>query len=191
MSHGDHLVEAKQEEQIARSYDERAGETYLVSGGSGDYTFYIETAEEQAERHRAHANAHLAAADTLAEDEAAACSGAPEEARTSCPLMGPAELVGVSEIPDGVRIVLDTPDVALVQRSVGCHVGHAAFLHYEGMDTCVFYLQEIQVDVRETKDARTELFITSDDSGVVEEIRNRTTRAWRSSTRLDDEITHR
>jgi hypothetical protein len=77
----------------------------------------------------------------------------------------------VDEIADGIRIVLATAESDRVRSSTDCHLGHAAFAGFEGMDTCIFYMEGIRVDVLDTDEGTTELLVTSTESEVVEEIR--------------------
>lgn len=141
----------------------------------------------QAIEYQHHAQAHREAAEALRTDEVATCQSAPDEARATCPLTGDLPIEEIREIPNGVEIRFGAgADPALIESSVACHRAHAAYLGFEGMDDCPFYLRDISVNTTQVEGVPV-LQITSTDPDVANQIRQRTlgtdgtTAAWQRS----------
>jgi hypothetical protein len=106
----------------------------------------------RADRLRAHAKAHEAAAAALERFESEACQGIPAVERSACPLLGP--VASVENLPKGIRLRLAVPaSRASVVARMRCHLAFARTRAFEQPITCPLYLKGLQIDPGPTPEA--------------------------------------
>jgi hypothetical protein len=172
-----HRQEADRERQIARTLEREAAhrpwEVDPSYSPDRDRAMGYQPANDrmdEAERRRAHAAAHAAAASRLERFEAEACAGVDPLERAACPLLGPVS--SIRDIRGGVRIELtaDTP-VAALAASMRCH---HAFARARGFTpeaaSCPLYMSGIQI--RRSADGAA-LEILGSTTAMVAEVRRR------------------
>ena len=172
--HRQHAAEerAKADVHSAR-YDPNAGEE-VGTGGPFGYGFGVSVynptghhATEAAE-HRAHAEAHEAAAAALEKFEDEACKELPPKTRAVCPLLG--QIDDATNVSDGVAIT-PSPSVnreALVAH-MRCHLAYAATAGFEGMDSCPLYVKGVTLE-----DDGSKLVLHAADAASVKAVQSRT-----------------
>lgn len=99
----------------------------------------------QAQKHRKHADVHLAAAAALRSAEEEACTSIAPESRSWCPLLGP--IVATENTSDGVRIsIKEGTNVEEMLARARCHIAYGNTQGREGMDRCPLYVKGVQVE---------------------------------------------
>ena len=141
---------AAEAEQHEAKYDPNARSTSAVAVHGSELGFEAtafnptDVHNIQAEKHRKHADDHLAAAADLRRAEEDACKSIAPETRSWCPLLGP--VVAAENTPSGVRIsVREGTDMGAMVARIRCHVAHANTQGREGMDRCPLYVRGVQV----------------------------------------------
>ncbi len=147
-----HRQQAEQERQAARDLEREAAQRPWdvdpSHNADRDRNMGFEPANDrmdEAERRRAHARAHAAAAASLERFEAEACAGVDPQERAACPLLGP--VTDFRDIHGGVRVELaaGTPVAALV-ANMRCH---HAFARTHGFSpeaaSCPLYIPGIRI----------------------------------------------
>jgi hypothetical protein len=143
--------EAEKAEEHATKYDPNApGAVDAEVAAGSDFGFEgadfnpTEVHNMQAEKHRKHADDHLAAAEALRRAEEDACGSITPASRSWCPLLGP--VVASENTPDGVHISLrEGTDVDEMIARVRCHTAFANTQGRKGMDRCPLYVRGVQV----------------------------------------------
>lgn len=121
----------------------------------------------EAEKHKAHAKQHEAAAANLEHFEQAECKEFSASTRASCPLLGPAE--DIRDIDGGVVIRFATSvRVDAVVAHMKCHLAYARVQGFPGASTCPLYLPGLRVRLGA---APSTVEITIGEQGRVEELR--------------------
>ncbi len=141
----------KKADEHAEKYDPNApGSRYSEVHSGSDFAFEgtefnpTEVHNIQARKHRRHAEAHLAAAETLRNAEEKACASIAPESRSWCPLLGP--IASSENTPNGVRITLkEGTNVEEMVARVGCHIAYGNTQGREGMDRCPLYIEGVEV----------------------------------------------
>jgi hypothetical protein len=122
----------------------------------------------EADKHRAHARQHEAAAKTLERFEAAECGALPEGTRAACPLLGP--VTKIDDVPRGVRVsFVEGTRVDAVVAHMRCHYAYARSHGFDARVTCPLYMPGIQI--RRAGDLSVEL--RASDARRVDELRTR------------------
>jgi hypothetical protein len=172
-----HRQEAERERQAARTLEREAAERPWEVDPSydpdRDRALGYEPANDrmdEAERRRAHAAAHAAAAAQLERFESEACAGVDRRERAACPLLGP--VTSIRDIRGGVRIELTpgTPMAALA-ASMRCH---HAFARARGFSpeaaSCPLYMSGIRIGLSADGEA---LEILGSSTATIAEVRKR------------------
>jgi hypothetical protein len=172
-----HRLEAERERQAARDLEREAAQRPWELDPSynpdRDRAMGREPANDrwdEAERRRAHARTHAAAAASLERFESDACAGVEPRERAACPLLGP--VTAFRDIRGGVRVELapGTPVASLV-ASMSCH---HAFARARGFSpeaaACPLYIPGIRL--RQSVDGQA-VEILGSTLGTAEEIRKR------------------
>jgi hypothetical protein len=158
MSAGEHKQEAEHEREAAHLSE--AGFSANASRPSpfrdptehaaGDYLYSIpiynptEGRLADAERHRAHARQHEAAARSLEEFEQVECKDFPPATRAACPLLGPA--TAIDDIPGGVRVTFAPGTrVDAVVAHMRCHYAYARARAFAEAVSCPLYIRGIEI----------------------------------------------
>lgn len=117
----------------------------------------------EAEKHRALARRHEAAARYLEENEEAECRGVPRAARAACPLLGAVDRV--EDVRGGIRFSFSaaTPVEAVLAR-MRCHYAYQQARAFAGSESCPLYGRA--VDIRRGLDPLAIEITTSDSSAV-------------------------
>jgi hypothetical protein len=90
-----------------------------------------------------HAREHERAAAELERFEEAECRELPAASRAACPLLH--DVVGISDIPGGVRIVFaDAVAVPDVVAHIRCHLAYARARAYAGAEDCPLYVRGVE-----------------------------------------------
>jgi len=173
----EHRREAERERQVARQLEREAAQRPWENDPSynpdRDRAMGHEPANDrmdEAERRRAHARAHAAAADSLERFESQECAGVDAPERASCPLLGPVS--AIRDIRGGVRVELvpGTPVAGLV-AAMRCH---HAFARARGFSpeaaSCPLYMPAIRI--RRSVDG-TAVEILGSTPASVDEVRKR------------------
>lgn len=154
MSAAEHREHAAAERDEAQAHEDRydpnaSGE--ISTGGPFGYAYGVSVYNptghhtKEAAEHRAHAEAHQAAAQALEQFEHEACKDLPPETRTLCPLLG--QISSADDTPQGV-VITPEPDVnrdALLAH-MRCHLAYAATVGFEGMDACPLYVEGVTIE---------------------------------------------
>ena len=99
---------------------------------------------DAADKHRAHARQHEAAAHQLETFEEMQCKDFPPATRAACPLLGPA--VALDNIPSGVKITFaPTVRVDAVVAHMRCHLAYARTQGFPTESSCPLYLKGVDV----------------------------------------------
>jgi hypothetical protein len=97
-----------------------------------------------AEKHRAHARQHEAAARDLERFEEAECRNFPPATRAACPLLSPT--VAIEDIPGGVRVKLvPGTRVDAVVAHMRCHYAYARSHGFETSAGCPLYIRGLVI----------------------------------------------
>ncbi|HVZ72881.1 MAG TPA: hypothetical protein VHJ20_10945 [Polyangia bacterium] len=122
----------------------------------------------EADKHRAHAREHEAAAQALERFEQAECREFPERTRAACPLLGP--VARIDDIDHGVRVTF-TPKtrVDAVYAHMRCHYAYARSRAFDARVGCPLYMPGI--DIRRAGALGVDL--VAKDGRRVDELRNR------------------
>jgi len=148
-------MSAKSHEEVAAQQAQKADEAsksrYAEVLAGSDFAFQgtefdpSDTNNIQAQKHRKHAEAHMAAAAELREAEEEACASVAPESRSWCPLLGPIE--ATEDTSDGVRILIkESTNVEEMVARVQCHIAHANTVGRKGMDRCPLYVEGVEVE---------------------------------------------
>lgn len=90
------------------------------------------------------AEAHLAAARTLRQGEAAACAGLADEVRTACPLSAH-PITAVEQTTLGLRVTYAGAEPEALLKHARCHAAHGATEGHEGMPGCPLYQKDLRI----------------------------------------------
>jgi len=147
-----HRKEAERERQAARDMEREAAQRPWEVDPSynpdRDRAMGYEPANDrldEADRRRAHARAHAAAAANLERFESDACAGVDPQERAACPLLGP--VTAFRDIRGGVRVELapGTPVAALV-ATMRCHHAFARTRGFRSeAASCPLYIPGIRI----------------------------------------------
>jgi hypothetical protein len=123
---------------------------------------------DAADKHRAHARQHEAAARKLEAFEEMQCKDFPPAARAACPLLGPA--LALENIPAGVRITF-TPAVRVdaVVAHMRCHLAYAQAQGFPSDSPCPLYIRGVEVNREGTTSV---VDLTSRDHAIVARIQH-------------------
>jgi hypothetical protein len=183
MSATQHKQEAARERELARQNDaafsvNAAGPSPFrdpTEHSAGDYVYSIpvynptEGRLADAERHRAHARQHEAAARSLEQFEEVECKEFPPATRAACPLLGPA--TAIDDIPGGVRVTFAPGTrVDAVIAHMRCHYAYARARAFDEAVSCPLYIRGIEI--RQGANPMS-VDITSPEPRAAEEIRTR------------------
>ncbi|MDX2019566.1 MAG: hypothetical protein SF187_04945 [Deltaproteobacteria bacterium] len=175
-----HRQEAAHEAQAAHhhesQYSPNATEVspFRARSGDGDLTEATAVVNPteihltQAQWHKAHAEAHLKAAQQLERFEDEACKGTPVKERAACPLLGP--VTHIRDVEGGVAIDLSPKvDAAQATAVMRCHY---AFARTRGFApeaaACPLYVRGLNI---EQAGAHT-VEITAKDAATVKHVRD-------------------
>jgi hypothetical protein len=178
MSAAQHRSEAENERKLAREnadrYDPAAARVSPMApsaeGGLFPASVYNPTEGylREADKHRAHAKQHDAAAKTLEHFEAAECGTLPEGSRAACPLIGP--VTRIDDISRGVRVTFAPGTrVDAVVAHMRCHYAYARARAFDARVSCPLYMPGIRI--RQAGPLAVE--ILADDDKRVDELRGR------------------
>jgi hypothetical protein len=172
-----HRLEAERERQKARELEREAADRPWEIDPSHDpdrdrALGYEPTNDrmDEAERRRAHARAHAAAAEQLERFESDECAGLEPRERAACPLLGP--VTSIRDIRGGVRIEL-TPGTRLTAliSSMRCHHAYARARGFTSeAAACPLYMSGIRI--RRSADGRA-VEVLGATTAAVAEIRKR------------------
>jgi hypothetical protein len=172
-----HRLEAERERQKARELEREAADRPWEIDPSHDpdrdrALGYEPTNDrmDEAERRRAHARAHAAAAEQLERFESDECAGLEPRERAACPLLGP--VTSIRDIRGGVRIEL-TPGTRLTAliSSMRCHHAYARARGFTPeAAACPLYMSGIRI--RRSADGRA-VEVLGATTAAVAEIRKR------------------
>jgi hypothetical protein len=181
VSASEHRARAERERQLAREsadrYDPGASRASPLvpasAGGSGSpfpASVYNPTEGHlrEADKHRAHAREHDAAAKALERFEAAECGALPEGTRAACPLIGP--VARIDDIARGVRVTFAPGTrVDSVVAHMRCHYAYARARAFDERVSCPLYMPGIRI--RQAGPLAVE--IVTGDARRVDELRGR------------------
>lgn len=120
------------------------GSDFAFEGGAADLN-PTDVHNIQAQKHRRHADEHLAAATALERAEEDACASVPADSRSWCPLLGPVS--ATENTAHGVRItVKEGTNVEVMVARIRCHIAVADTEGREGMDSCPLYVRGLEVE---------------------------------------------
>jgi hypothetical protein len=178
LSAADHRAQAEHERKMAREsadrYDPAAARVSplapAAAGGVFPVSVYNPTEGylREADKHRAHAKQHDAAAKALEKFEAAECGALPESTRAACPLIGP--VTRIDDISGGVRVTFSPGTrVDAVVAHMRCHYAYARARAFDARVSCPLYMPGIRI--RQVTPQAVELL--ADDAKRVDELRGR------------------
>jgi hypothetical protein len=157
MSAADHRANAERERQLAQEsadrYDPNAARANALappSAAAGNVLFpssiYNPTEGHllQADKHRAHAREHEAAARALERFEDAECGSFPERTRAACPLLGP--VTRIDDVTRGVRVTFASGTrVDAIAAHMKCHYAYARSRAFDARVSCPLYMPGIEI----------------------------------------------
>jgi hypothetical protein len=176
MSAAEHRENAAHERQLANEsaarYDPAASRATALAPPAGTEAGVVfptsvynptEGNLRDADRHRAHAREHEAAAKALEKYEQAECRQFPESTRASCPLLGP--VTSIDDVPGGVRVAfVRGARVDAIVAHMRCHYAYAKSHGFDARVTCPLYMPGIEIK----RDGDVVLLKTKDAARVAE-----------------------